>query len=100
MLRSRIWFLAGRQAKDTLPALKLEALDCSFSPDCSNKTFSPAYPWSVCFLTPTAKRYHRRVALTDAVPQNLLIDADDTLWENNIYFERAIADFISFLNHR
>ena len=29
----------------------------------------------------------------------LLIDADDTLWENNIYFERAIADFISFLNH-
>src|SRR5579862_687121 len=31
--------------------------------------------------------------------QNLLIDADDTLWENNIYFERAIANFISFLNH-
>jgi len=23
--------------------------------------------------------------------QTLLIDADDTLWENNIYFERAIA---------
>jgi putative hydrolase of the HAD superfamily len=32
-------------------------------------------------------------------PQTLLIDADDTLWENNIYFERAIAHFISFLNH-
>ena len=32
-------------------------------------------------------------------PQTLLIDADDTLWENNIYFERSIADFISFLNH-
>ena len=32
--------------------------------------------------------------------QTLLIDADDTLWENNIYFERAIANFISFLNHR
>jgi putative hydrolase of the HAD superfamily len=31
--------------------------------------------------------------------QNLLIDADDTLWENNIYFDRAIANFISFLNH-
>jgi putative hydrolase of the HAD superfamily len=31
--------------------------------------------------------------------QTLLIDADDTLWENNIYFERAIASFISFLNH-
>ena len=32
--------------------------------------------------------------------QSLLIDADDTLWENNVYFERAIASFISFLNHR
>jgi putative hydrolase of the HAD superfamily len=32
-------------------------------------------------------------------PQTLLIDADDTLWENNIYFERAIARFVSFLNH-
>ncbi|HSA94044.1 MAG TPA: HAD family hydrolase [Terriglobales bacterium] len=32
-------------------------------------------------------------------PQTLLIDADDTLWENNKYFERAIANFISFLNH-
>src|SRR6266550_4945111 len=32
--------------------------------------------------------------------QTLLIDADDTLWENNIYFERAIARFVSFLNHR
>ena len=33
------------------------------------------------------------------VKQTLLVDADDTLWENNIYFERAIANFISFLNH-
>ena len=32
--------------------------------------------------------------------QNLLIDADDTLWENNIYFEHAIANFISFLEHK
>jgi putative hydrolase of the HAD superfamily len=32
--------------------------------------------------------------------QTLLIDADDTLWENNIYFERAIAAFISLLNHQ
>jgi len=31
--------------------------------------------------------------------QTLLIDADDTLWENNIYFERVIASFISYLNH-
>lgn len=32
--------------------------------------------------------------------QTLLIDADDTLWENNIYFEQAIAGFIEHLNHQ
>lgn len=31
--------------------------------------------------------------------QHLLIDADDTLWENNIYFERAFNDFVDFLDH-
>jgi putative hydrolase of the HAD superfamily len=31
--------------------------------------------------------------------QNLLIDADDTLWHNNVYFERAIDGFTSHLNH-
>lgn len=31
--------------------------------------------------------------------QTLLIDADDTLWENNIYFDRAIASFVSYLDH-
>lgn len=36
---------------------------------------------------------------SNGISQTLLIDADDTLWENNIYFERSIADFISFLNH-
>jgi putative hydrolase of the HAD superfamily len=30
---------------------------------------------------------------------HLLIDADDTLWENNIHFEQAIEEFIAFLNH-
>src|SRR5258708_7417282 len=30
---------------------------------------------------------------------HLLIDEDDTLWENNIYFEQAIHAFIAFLNH-
>jgi len=30
---------------------------------------------------------------------HLLIDADDTLWENNIYFEQSIHEFITFLNH-
>ena len=31
--------------------------------------------------------------------QNLIIDADDTLWENNIYFERAFEQFVAFLAH-
>jgi len=31
--------------------------------------------------------------------QHLLFDADDTLWENNVYFERAFDDFVAFLNH-
>ena len=31
--------------------------------------------------------------------QYLLIDADDTLWENNIYFERAFERFCSLLDH-
>src|SRR4051812_44393966 len=31
--------------------------------------------------------------------QHLIIDADDTLWENNIYFERAFDAFVEFLDH-
>lgn len=31
--------------------------------------------------------------------QHLIIDADDTLWENNIYFERAFDEFVQFLAH-
>ena len=31
--------------------------------------------------------------------QHLIIDADDTLWENNIYFERAFERFADFLAH-
>ena len=31
--------------------------------------------------------------------QFLIIDADDTLWENNIYFERAFEEFVEFLDH-
>jgi putative hydrolase of the HAD superfamily len=30
---------------------------------------------------------------------HLIIDADDTLWENNIYFERAFDEFVEFLDH-
>ena len=31
--------------------------------------------------------------------QHLIFDADDTLWENNIHFERAIEDFMDYLSH-
>lgn len=31
--------------------------------------------------------------------QHLIIDADDTLWENNIYFEQAFDEFVDFLDH-
>jgi putative hydrolase of the HAD superfamily len=31
--------------------------------------------------------------------QHLWIDADDTLWENNVYFEQAFADFVDYLRH-
>jgi|SRR5579864_5722007 len=38
-----------------------------------------------------------RVKILDR--QHLIIDADDTLWENNIYFERAFDEFVDFLAH-
>jgi putative hydrolase of the HAD superfamily len=31
--------------------------------------------------------------------KSLIFDADDTLWENNIYFERAFDAFVAFLDH-
>ena len=31
--------------------------------------------------------------------EHLIVDADDTLWENNIYFERAFDEFVEFLGH-
>ena len=32
-------------------------------------------------------------------PQTLVFDADDTLWENNIRFERVVADYLDWLAH-
>jgi putative hydrolase of the HAD superfamily len=31
--------------------------------------------------------------------QHLIVDADDTLWENQLYFERAFEEFTQFLAH-
>ena len=49
---------------------------------------------------PTPAELQSSSPLRRSVRQTLLIDADDTLWENNIYFERAITSFISYLDHR
>lgn len=37
--------------------------------------------------------------MTLRLHQHLIFDADDTLWENNRYFEAAFRDFVAFLNH-
>jgi putative hydrolase of the HAD superfamily len=29
--------------------------------------------------------------------ETILIDADDTLWENNVFFERTIEEFLTLL---
>src|SRR6266545_3337050 len=43
---------------------------------------------------------HPRPGLTrEPVVLNLIFDADDTLWENNVLFERAIEAFIDHLAH-
>lgn len=39
------------------------------------------------------------VACPSAMRLTLWIDADDTLWDNSIYFEEAIAEFIDYLQH-
>ncbi len=31
--------------------------------------------------------------------QHLIFDADDTLWENNVYFDQAFDDFCAYLDH-
>ena len=30
---------------------------------------------------------------------NLIVDADDTLWENNVYFDEAFDGFVGYLEH-
>jgi len=55
---------------------------------------SSIYRSIISFVTAPSQQIRR------PANQTLLIDADDTLWENNIYFERAISSFISYLDHR
>ena len=57
-------------------------------------------PLHAAFTSLASLSYNLQVAIPISEPQTLLFDADDTLWENNIYFERAIAAFISCLDHQ
>ena len=36
---------------------------------------------------------------TEPPRRTLVVDADDTLWENNVYFEESIEEFIDHLDH-
>lgn len=64
----------------------------------SNVTFHSHFPHFSERPTQASDNMERMAAFPSG--QALLIDADDTLWENNVYFERAIAAFISYLNHQ
>jgi putative hydrolase of the HAD superfamily len=44
------------------------------------------------------RSYHFPVTLP-RVKQVLIFDADDTLWENNVRFERVINDYLDWLKH-
>lgn len=42
---------------------------------------------------------NERYGISPLDQQHLLFDADDTLWENNVHFERAFDAFVAYLNH-
>jgi putative hydrolase of the HAD superfamily len=51
--------------------------------------------------SPSSSRPEPRsvIKLVSVDRQHLIFDADDTLWENNIYFEEAFDQFCAYLNH-
>src|SRR3989442_2955122 len=50
---------------------------------------STLFPYTTLFRSSRERAFMRR--------HTLLIDADDTLWENNVFFEKLIEDFISLV---
>ena len=48
---------------------------------------------------PAGTRARYRMTPLNRDRQHLIFDADDTLWENNIYFEEAFDEFCDYLNH-
>src|SRR5205807_1543812 len=58
----------------------------------------PAAAWKIARLLDDPARPNRmREAARSMRRPTLLIDADDTLWENNVFFEKLIEDFISLV---
>src|ERR1700747_3569873 len=58
-------------------------------------------PWG-CYtdaspLRPSDKGVETTRSFGTMKRKTLLIDADDTLWENNVFFENLIEDFISLV---
>src|SRR6195952_3627011 len=66
----------------------------------ADSTIDPNRVIQDCPSRPPSASAPEHIANRKATRQTILLDADDTLWENNIYFERAIAAFISYLDHR
>jgi putative hydrolase of the HAD superfamily len=85
--------------RETFAARNAAKIGIEFGGECGGDYDLPASEKRVCLAPPQVVRYHSFMPHF-APGQTLLIDADDTLWENNVYFERAIAAFISLLDHR
>ena len=61
------------------------------------------YDVTMDYLAESWRRRHRDVLskgnreMLESGERTLLIDADDTLWENNIYFEEVADRYFSFM---
>ena len=89
--------LALRQLLLALDRIREAAPDCGIYA----RAHRQAAADQSCQTSGSAKRARddRHPGGRGGVRQHLFIDADDTLWENNIYFEQAFDDFIAFLDH-
>lgn len=65
--------------------------------------FRAARPGRLCGMSsapaerPVARRLPRERPTAER--QTLIFDADDTLWENNVLFERVVEDYLDWLAH-
>ena len=69
---------------------------------CSLQRGTAVLPIQAAAATGIGTRARRRTLFdTGSMKRDrwLLCDADDTLWENNVFFEEAIAEFIAYIDH-